>query len=1094
MRYNYSKKLLTFIVSIFTMTLSAQSLEVSGKVIEKETNIPLAGATIIIKDTSTGVSSDFDGNFKITVQKGQVLIVSYVGFKNIEIEVQQSEVIASMEPSLDALDEVTISVGYFDVSKKDLSGSITQLKTEQLEQNRAATLESLLQGQVAGVVVTESAEPGGGIGISIRGTNSMLGGTQPLYVLDGIPINPVADAEGNGNSGGAQSSLSFINPNDIEKMEILKDAAATAVYGARGANGVVLITTKSANKNKGKDKISFTFDSYLTTVREKLNVLDGPGFETYMNQRSLNQIYQTITNPNYFSPGPDGNINTTSDNFLNPFDGSQALTAVDYPEIDEYSVPYPESTGISTDWQDETYQLAQTNSYNLSYRGGDFKKNYALSLGIFDQEGVIVNNTSKRVFLNSSVKRKAFNDKIDIYARTNVSHKKGNASSVGNGQVFIQKSVVSQILQFQPIYSLLESGQTNSEYTALNDEASPEAPISNPYTLAKYVIDEKKSFTFRQALSLVGKITPKLTGTLRGAFDYQKNTRDNYYPKNTTRGVINNGEASQSYLENRKIYAEGNLRYRNRFNTHRIDATLVTTYEQNAIRSLFNKARGFANDNTSFYNFNVAEEIFVPISQYREVGLLSALARVGYNYNRKYFIDVNARIDASSKFAENKKSAIFPSVAISWALSKERFIRRIKQINNLKLRLSYGKTGSNPISPYQSLPLMSPIRYNYDDELVIGFYEQNLENDNLTWETTDQFNVGLDIGMFDSRLNITLDAYHKLTYDLLQNVNLPASNGYATRVDNFGEIENKGYEIGLQSEMVKNDNFSWDLNSTFSLNRNKLVKLNSNLDYQLGPSIGFAQARPIMFMVGQPLGVFWGAETDGIFENWEQANASGISNAAPGEINYVNHHVDYDASGDSSENQIIDFEDYVKIGDPNPDFNFSIGSEFKYKNWDLNLLFTGQKGGDLFWVDSWQLSGLFRTRNHLSDSFENSWRAPIAYSSGTLVYDPAVGNTTGAAHPAAIVNNGNRNTPSDRQVFDASFFRLKNINLGYNFNFKNGKSLRLYVSGQNLVTWTNYPGFDPEVQTYTKNPQRRGVDFGTYPGTKSYIFGIRLNY
>lgn len=1075
MRYNYSKKLLILIVSIFTMTLSAQDFEVLGKVVEKETNIPLAGATIIIKDTSTGVSSDFDGNFKITAQKGQILIVSYVGFKTIEIEVQQSDVIASMEPSLDALDEVTISVGYFDVSKKDLSGAITQIKTEQLEQNRAATLESLLQGQVAGVVVTESAEPGGGIGISIRGTNSMLGGTQPLYVLDGIPINPVADAEGNGNSGGTQSSLSFINPNDIEKMEILKDAAATAVYGARGANGVVLITTKSANKNKGKDKISFTFDSYLTTVREKLNVLDGPGFESYMNQRSLNQIYQEITNP---------------DRSGGAFDGSQTLNLDNYPEIEDYAVPYPESTGVSTDWQDETYQLAHTNSYNLSYRGGDFKKNYTLSLGIFDQEGVILNTTNKRVFLNSSVKRKAFNDKIDIYARTNVSNKKGNASSVGNGQIFMQKSVVSQLLQFQPIYSLLETGENDDIYSALNEGDL----ISNPYTLAKYVVDEKKSFTFRQALSLVGKITPKLTATLRGAFDYQKNTRDNYYPTNTTRGYVNNGEASQSYSENRKIYAEGNLRYRNRFNAHRIDATLVTTYEQNAIRSLFNKATGFTNDNTTFYNFNVADEIFVPISQYREIGLLSALSRVGYNYNRKYFIDINARIDASSKFAENKKSAVFPSVAISWALSKERFIRRIKKINNLKLRLSYGKTGSNPISPYQSLALMSPIRYNFDDELVIGFYEQNLENDNLTWETTDQFNVGLDIGMFDSRLNITLDAYHKLTYDLLQNVNLPASNGYATRVDNFGEIENKGYEIGLQAEMVRNDNFSWDLNSTFSLNRNKLVKLNSNLEYQLGPSIGFSDARPIMFMVGQPLGIFWGAETDGIFENWEQANASGIPNAAPGEINYVNHHVDYDASGNPSENQVIDFEDYVKLGDPNPDFNFSIGSEFKYKNWDLNLLFTGQQGGDLFWVDSWQLSGLFRTRNHLTDSFENSWKAPLTYSSGTLVYDPAVGNTTGAAHPAAIVNNGNRNTPSDRQVFDASFFRLKNINLGYNFNFKNGKSLRLYVSGQNLVTWTQYPGYDPEVQTYTKNPQRRGVDFGTYPGTKSYIFGLRLNY
>ena len=344
-------------------------------------------------------------------------------------------------------------------------------------------------------------------------------------------------------------------------------------------------------------------------------------------------------------------------------------------------------------------------------------------------------------------------------------------------------------------------------------------------------MDEKKSIRLRQALSIVGKLSPKLTATFKAACDYQKNTRDNYYPSNTTRGFINNGEASQSSLENQKIYAEGNLRYRTRFNFHRFDATMVATYEQNSIRSLFNKATGFANDNTTFYNFTVADEIFVPISQYRELGLLSALTRVGYNYNRKYFIDLNARIDASSKFAENKKSAVFPSLAVSWLISKERFLRKIKQINNLKLRFSYGKTGSNPISPYQSLALMSPIRYNFDDELVIGFYEQNLENDDLTWETTDQFNIGLDIGLFKSRLNLTLDAYHKLTYDLLQNVNLPAYNGYSSRVDNFGEIENKGFEIGLQADLIQNTNFSWDLYSNFSLNRNKLVSLHSNLDY-----------------------------------------------------------------------------------------------------------------------------------------------------------------------------------------------------------------------------------------------------------------------
>ena len=1063
------------VFSIFTITTYAQTIEGFGKVLDKETNSPLPGATIVIKDSSNGVTSDFDGNFKIKSSLGDVLVVSYIGYNSIEVVVVESEMIILMEPDLAELEEVTISVGYFDVSKKDLSGSISQINTEQLEKNRGSSLENLLQGQVAGVVINESSEPGGGVGISIRGTNSILGGTQPLYVLDGIPISPISDAEGNTTSGNAQTSMNFINPNDIEKIEILKDAAATAVYGARGANGVVLITSKSANKNKGEDKISVTIDSYLTSVREKINVLDGPGFESYMNQRVLNQIYQQITNPDR-----DGGA----------FDGSQALNVDNYPEIDDYSVPYVESTGINTDWQDETYRLALTNSVNLSYMGGDFKKNLSVNLGLFDQEGVIVNTTNKRWFLNTSAKTKAFGDKIDIYSRTNLSYKEGNASSVGNGQIFMQKSVVSQVLQFQPIYSLLDTGETDDVYSSLNEGDL----ISNPYTLAKYVIDQKKSFRIRQALSIIGKLTPKLTATFRGAYDYQNNTRDNYYPSITTRGYINNGEASQSSLVNRKIYAEGNLRYRNRINLHRIDATLVATYEQNTIRSIFNKATGFANDNTSFYNFNVADEIFVPISQYLENGLLSALTRFGYNYNRKYYIDLNARVDASSKFAENKKSAVFPSVAISWVISKERFLRNLRRVNNLKLRFSYGKTGSNPISPYQSLALMSPIRYNFDDELVIGFYEQNLENDDLTWETTDQFNAGFDLSMFNSRLNITFDAYHKLTYDLLQNVNLPPSNGYSSRVDNFGEIENKGFEVGLQIDLLDKTDFKWKLYSNYSLNRNKLISLNSNLDYQLGPSIGFSQAQPIMFMVGQPLGIFWGAETNGIFENWDQANASGIPNAAPGEINYVNHSVEYDELGNPSDNQVIDFDDYVKLGDPNPDFTFSIGSEFRYKNWDMSVLFTGQEGGDIFWVDSWQLSGLFRTRNHLSDSFDTSWKAPLSYSNGSVVYDPSVGNTIGVTNPAAIIENGNRNTPSDRQVFDGSFLRLKNINLGYNFNFKNGNSLRLYLSGQNLLTWTKYPGYDPEVRTYTRNPQKRGVDFGSYPGTKSYIFGLKFNY
>ena len=1069
------KNIIITLLLLFSTLIYSQDLNLKGKVLEKDTNLALAGATIQVIGNESGVVTDFDGNFEIKVTIGDKIKVSYVGMKTIELPIITSPISVYMEVDINQLEEVTVSVGYFDISEKDLSGSITQIKSDQLEKNRSGSVESILQGQVSGLVVSESSQPGGGSGVSIRGTNSILGGTQPLYVLDGIPVDPLTDAAGMDNSGGSQSSLSFINPNDIDKIEVLKDAAATAIYGARGANGVILITSKTANNENGKDKISVSYESYVTSVRRNINVLDGPGFENFMNQRVLNQIYQDITDPNRNG---------------GPFDGTQIINTDNYPEITEYNLPYPVSSGVNTNWQDETYRLALSDKYNLNYRGGDFKRNITMGLGINNQEGVIINSNNKTVNFNMNAKRKAFNEKIDVYSKTYFSHKKGNAASVGNGEIFRQRGVVSQALQFQPIFSLLEPGQDDDIYAALNEGNV----ISNPYSLARYVMDIKESSSFRQTLQLVSKITPKLTGTLKGSYNFQKSNRDNYYPLNTTRGRNTNGEASQAFLENSKIYAEANLRYRNRFKNHRIDATLVGTYEKNEIRSIFNKARGFGTDVTSFYNFASAEEILTPITQFREVGLLSALFRVGYNYKRKYFVDVNTRIDASSKFSTNNKSALFPSIAFSWFASKEDYFKKYDKLNELKFRISYGKIGSNPISPYQSLALMTPIRYNFNDEIITGFYESNLANDDLTWETTDQFNFGIDLGLFDSKLNFTVDMYHKVTSDLLQYVQLPPSNGYVSRVDNFGEVENKGIEFNVNSVLVENDDFDWDINANIGLNRNNLNKLNSNLDFQLGPSIGFSQAYPILFMVDQPLGIYWGAQTDGIYADWEEAVNSGIAGAAPGEVKYVNNFVDLDDSGQPLALQEINFDDYVKIGDPNPDFTYSISNNFRYKKWDANILFTGQKGGDLFWVDSWQLSGLQKTTNVLTSSFENSWIAPIVYEDGNYVYNPQVGGLNNANHPAALIDTGSRAIPSDRNIFDGSFIRLKNINIGYNFDFSQGRNMRIYISGQNLFVWTDYPGYDPEVRTYTKNPQKRGVDFGTYPGTKSVLFGLKFNY
>ena len=474
------KKIILIFSILFSTILFSQDLNLKGNVFEKDTNLILPGATVQIVGKDIGVVTDFDGNFEIMITIGDKIRVSYIGMKTTELSVLSSPVSIFLDSEENELDEVTVSVGYFDISKKDLSGSITQITSDQLEKNRSGSIESILQGQVSGLVVSESSEPGGGSGVSIRGTNSILGGTQPLYVLDGIPVSPLSDAQGMGGSGEQQSSLNFINPNDIDKIEVLKDAAATAIYGARGANGVILITTKTANKENGKDKISLTYESYVTSVRRNIDVLDGSGFESYMNQRVLNQIFQEITDPNRNGPA---------------FDGTQLINTDNFPEIVEYNnIPYPQTTGVNTNWQDETYRLSLSNKYNLNYRGGDFKRNISIGLGVNNQEGVIINSDNKTINFNMNAKRKAFNDKIDIYSKTYFTHKTGNAASVGNGEIFQQRGVVSQALQFQPIFSLLEPGQDDDIYSILNEGNV----VSNPYSLAKYVIDSKKSFSFRQ--------------------------------------------------------------------------------------------------------------------------------------------------------------------------------------------------------------------------------------------------------------------------------------------------------------------------------------------------------------------------------------------------------------------------------------------------------------------------------------------------------------------------------------------------------------------------------------------------------------------
>lgn len=1072
-----SLKTILAIILFLPLTVCAQEVIVEG-VVKTEDNETLPGATVQVKDSNVGTITDVNGKYLIKANLGNTLIFSFVGMKKAEYKVTGNKLNVTLLAEYNELEEVVVvSQGYFDVSKEALTGAVAQVGADKLSQNRSNSIESVLQGQIAGVVVSESSEPGGGVGILVRGANSMLGGTQPLYVVDGVPINPSEDAQGNSGSGQSQSSLSFLNPNDIEKIEVMKDAAATALYGARGANGVVIITTKSVNKSEGKNAFSLTLDQTISTVNNTIEVLDGPQFEEYMNQRVLNELYINLTDPNR-----TGIV----------FDGSQELNEANFPELATFELPFPTTTGISSDWQDLTYRTAYTRDLNFSYRGGSPDGNISLSLGYLDNEGVILNSDFNRVTFNLNSSRN-LGKKVKLYSKTNIARTWGNASSTGNGEIFQQRGIVSQTLQFQPIFGLLEPGQDDDVYADLNEGNI----LSNPYTLATSLVDEKQGFNLLQSLSAEFKINANFSSTIKGAYNYQRNTRDIYYPTNTTRGRRNNGEASQSYFDRTNAYAEGNIRYKKNFKKHDFDAIIISTYEQTNDRRLLNRAFGYGSDATSYYTFESATDILVPESAFSDFALISGVSRIGYAYQKKYFLEANARVDASSKFAENNKTAFFPSASFGWIASKEKFLKNVRQISYLKLRASYGQTGSNPIAPYQSLSLMSPIRYNFNDVLKPGYYESNLSNSNLTWEKTEQYNAGLDFNLFEARLRIVFDAYLKNTKDLLQMVKLPASNGYDEIVDNFGVVQNRGFDLSVGGDIIAKTKFQWTSTVNFAKNRNELVSLNSNLTFQLGPSIGFAQTQPIMFMEGMPLGIFWGAQTAGIYKDWAEANASGIEGAAPGEIKYVNNSIDVDEKGVPLTTQLINFDDYVQIGNPNPDFTFSFINNFKYGNWDLSLLVTGQEGGNIFWVDSWQIEGMSKATNVLLSAYNQAWRSPFSYTQGDanlVTYNPSFERTAGANHPAPVTTPGSRVIASDRQVFDGSFIRLKNVNLGYTFNFKKGPSLRAYFSGRNLLTWTEFPGYDPEVQAYNKDPQRRGVDFGTYPGVKSYVFGINFNF
>lgn len=1064
-------------------------------------NVPLAGVSVIVVGTTKGTITDANGNYTLKdLSPKAVLTASFLGYTSAMQSIDSRTVVDFiLQESSEFIEEV-VAIGYGVMKKSDLTGAMQSVDATKFANQTMQTPEQALKGRVSGVRVLTNNAPGGGVSIQIRGANSMLGGTEPLYVVDGFPMEPNGFEDGAGNTSKSESSLNFINPDDVESIEVLKDASATAIYGARGANGVVLITTKSGKS--GKTEVSYSGKFAITQLQKKMELLDEVEFGNYMNQREINRYYieqQAVEL---------GLIN------------SQNLQPIELPFSGNAKPRPQELAGVGTDWQDAIYRNAFSTDHTLSISGGSEKTKFMVSGGYSDQNGIITKTDFKRYSINSSLEHKIsrrlkFNNKISA------SHTMAHGGMVSTGDVWANRGVVTNALWYSPLYAKYSDPTVEDLWDVNNGEA-----INNPYLLATLPVDEKKGYVINDVFTATLQVAKDLDIIGRLAASRNTNKRSQYFPMSSQRGKATNGYASIANNALTKYMTEIQVNYNRKFKSgHNLSLTGVVSYENIMSDLTRSQYEGFPSDDLTFHNPGSASNIYAPITDEWQSEMNSYVFRGNYKYKERYFLTATFRADGTSRGAKNLKFGYFPSVAVAWRLNNESFLKDVEWLSNLKLRASFGVTGQAPNVPYQSLSALSIIKTPFDGKLYPGVFESSVGNKDLSWETTRQYNLGLDASLFNGTLNFSVDYYAKRTYDLLQFAKMPPSSGYPSRLMNLGDVENKGVEFEIRSSIYNRKNVFWEVFATGSVNKNKLVALGDR-DYISGdPICGVIYNR---FAIGQPLGVFYGLTQTGIFRDWDHILNSEESvaqrDALPGDYIFKNTYVDYKMNADGTflrddngnkipaEKQVIDEKDFGIIGDPNPDFEFGFGTTLRYKNFDFSALFTGQIGGDVIWIDYGVLSGMWQPRNMLKEVVENSWMAPYTYTVTDKnniehTYGSATGNLDGTALRAmnwdkdgsTVYTTGKRTryrneNSNSSMVHDGSYLKLQNLVIGYTFkNLSSIKSLRVSFSATNLFCLSSYPGYDPELIS-SQSPMMRGIDLGSYPSQRTYSCNIQIKF
>ncbi|SEJ50237.1 TonB-linked outer membrane protein, SusC/RagA family [Dyadobacter koreensis] len=993
----------------------------SGKVLD-ETGAGLPGVSVVVKGTQTGTTTNTDGEFKLDIpdNAAPILIFSFVGYTTQEVPVgNQNMLTINMAPEDKSLQEVVV-VGYGQVRKTDLTGSVTTIAVDEIKKVAVTSMDQALQGRAAGVQITQnSGAPGGATTIRIRGGNSIQGDNEPLYVIDGIPFKNESS-----NSGSSFNVLSTLNPSDIESMAILKDASSTAIYGSRGANGVVIITTKRGKSGKS----TINLDAYygVQQVRRKYPVMNAREYAAFVNDANTNEGRNPV-----------------------------------------YTPQQVEAFGEGTDWQDEIFRSAPMYNYQLSMSGGDEKTQYAISGGYFKQKGIVTNSDFDRYSFRVNLDRKLTN-KIKVGNSLTVNRTLSNQSR-SDGSLGSAGLVTIAALQFPSILPVY-----NPDGTYLMNNPALNFTADNPVALAKE--NKNKNTAYRIFGNVFGEyqIIDGLSLKVVLGIDGIIQKQDSYLPRSVSSGLSQGGVGSINNNQSITWLNENLLTYTKTFNKiHNLTALVGYTQQVNRTENNYAASRNFVNDNLGTGNLGAGSVALVPSSGIGTWGLESYLGRINYGLNDKYLLTASFRADGSSRFGANKRYGFFPSMALAWRASEENFIKHVKSISDLKIRATVGRTGNQDgIGNYPAYSLLSTQNYVLGNVVSTGIGPNQIANPDLSWETTTQSDVGVDLGLFGNRVTVTADAYLKRTKDLLLNVTIPSSSGFSNAIKNLGKVENKGIELSISSHNIDGA-FKWNTDFNYAINRNKVLDIGGAPQIFAGDVANIAQnVSSGIIRVGEPLGSFYGYVTDGLYQSADELAAlTDASARKPGDRRYK------DLNGDKK----IDDNDRTIIGRAQPKFIGGISNTFSYKGLDLTVFFQGVYGNKILNANRFELEYLNGTTNQDRDML-NRWTPT---------------NTNTDIPRASTTRPANR--ISTRQIEDGSYLRLKNIQLAYNLPSSVTKSLhvqgiRFYVTAQNYVTWTKYSGYDPEVNRFGQDSRSQGFDYASYPAAKTLIFGLNVSF